>query len=248
MSLNILRWRGGYAGDMTLRMILDSNPGARSNVGIKDMNDFGGMILTAATTGTELDSLLESPAGNPDIDIVALRKEIDRLRHSSDQWFLKSHYYGSPEFNDITVDIVADRLSLPFVIKSNISKCPPPAIDGKLNSMIKDDAVREKYYLYILARECLDGSPIGDRHIDVSTIISGHDQLSVALSEHAIKLDASTEHFYQTWVDRNNVNFPTNRYVDNVRKKNYDYLDSSLSIPERYSLLAQSGNKFKILD
>jgi len=247
MSLTILRWKGGFAGDMTLRMILDSNIDSKSNVGVMDMNESAGMELTAPTTGTELDSLLKQPEGDPNTDVVALRTEVDRLRQSSDQWFLKSHYYGAPEFNSDTVDIIADKMSLPFIVKSNILKCPPPRIDENVNAIIKDDTIRKKYYMYCLAEYFLNNINISNRTITVSTIISGHDTLSYALEKQGVNINKSTKSFYQKWSERNKENFPSDRYTELVKEKKFDYLDQTLTLSERYSLLAQSGDKFKIL-
>ena len=97
MSLTILRWNGGYAGDMILKLITESNPAAKSNINFKGINQAGKIEIDTSDfkikTLTELDLIGFNLEKSRKLSQKKLKKELNRLIVDTNVWYIKSHYY-----------------------------------------------------------------------------------------------------------------------------------------------------------
>jgi len=252
MSLTILRWKGGYAGDMTLRLIMDSYPTAKTNVKFKEINEVGSIPMDishlSTTAATELDMIGLDLNDYPQFDEKKLEKELDQLVADTDVWYIKNHCYGVEKFNKYTIDIIADELSLPFVAVACLKKCNPQAVDSKLLKIITDQSVAEKYAMYNIIKDTQIKHDISDRQILVSSIIFNFDIFKQSLAQHGIVLTDSSENFYQQWHLLNKDYLPSQKYIEYINTKNYNFDDLTLTFYERYSLLVLANKKFIVLN
>ena len=160
--------------------------------------------------------------------------------------WIKSHYYDTDQFDNITVDLVADPLSLPFVILANISKASTLQQNfNRLVGSITDPMLKKKYSLYSVAVDnVMNFCPSGAQHLFVSDLLSGIDTLKTATDRVNLQLDFQFSHVYQYWFKNNRPYLPSKQYQKMVQRHNYDFMNTRLSLSERYSLMALSGNKF----
>lgn len=253
MSLTILRWKGGYAGDMVLKLITDSDPTSKSNVNFKEINQTGKVEIDTSDlkikTLTELDFISSNLEKNRKLSQKKLKKELNRLIADTNVWYIKSHYYAISEFNEFTIDIVADELSLPFVINAIFKKCGTSDFyNKKILKIIKDEKVKEKYLIYNIAKDSQIIGSISDNCIPVSSIICGFDSVKQCLAKHGIFISDTAKNFYQRWYEYNINYLPSQKYIGYVNTKNYQFDDLTLTFYERYSLLVLANKNFKILN
>ena len=252
MSLNILRWKGGYGGDTLLRLILMSHPGTRTNVVFNNnINDDGSQQLdfshVVAGNITDLDRMSLNQLVYPVLDYTALTKLLYELQHSEQSWCLKSHCYNFNKFNDITIDIVADLESLPFAVSANLSKGDTTELSyNHLVSKIKNSEILNKYTTYSLAYDAVT-SQFGSRSITLSNIISSWQNLCQSLEVFGITLHPTVKTMYQLWAEVNQKYLPSILYQQLVSNQEYNCDDTQLSMVERYCLLAVSGKRFQLL-
>jgi hypothetical protein len=253
MSLTILRWKGGYAGDMILKLITESNPAAKSNVHFKEINQAGKIEIDTSDlkikTLTELDLIGFNLETSRKLSQKKLKKKLNQLIADTNVWYIKSHYYTMSEFNEFTIDIVADEISLPFIISANLKKCDDSDFyNKKILKIIKDEKVKEKYSMYNIAKDSQIIVPISNNCIPVSSIISGFDSIKQCLAKHKIFISDDVKNFYQHWYESNTNYLPSQKYIRYVNTKKYQFDDLTLTFYERYSLLVLANEKFKILN
>jgi|688.fasta_scaffold521477_2 hypothetical protein len=253
MSLTILRWNGGYAGDIILKLITESNPAAKSNINFKGINQAGKIEIDTSDfkikTLTELDLIGFNLEKSRKLSQKKLKKELNRLIVDTNVWYIKSHYYAMSEFNEFTIDIVADELSLPFIINANLKKCGDADFyNKKILKIIKDEKVKEKYVIYNIAKGTQIIVPISDNCIPVSSIISGFDSVKQCLAKHGIFISDTVKNFYQRWYESNINYLPSQKYIKYVNTKKYQFDDLTLTFYERYSLLVLANKKFRVLN
>jgi hypothetical protein len=127
MSLRILRWKGGSGGDMILYLKSLSSPGSVINVDFDCVNAAGKTNVDFSKFNSKIPTELEKIGLHPKtwsdlIDLEKLSTEIDVYQIESTDLWAKSHYYATDQFDNITVDLVVDPTSLPFVVHSNVVK------------------------------------------------------------------------------------------------------------------------------
>jgi len=167
---------------------------------------------------------------------------------SLDDVWIKSHHYTN-QFDAITTDILVDSQSLPFVMSANVAKTDTIKYQRfhPLAARLQDSEIKIKLAWYNVGKDCLDTQVSSARHITVSDVISGWDQLRQHLLGVDIPVDPSCLTFYQHWIENNRRYFPSTDYVDMVKNHDYDWKRSNMSTVERYALLVLSQGKFRIL-
>lgn len=243
----ILRWKGGYAGDMIMYMLHLSGHKI-ANVSFLDQLSVNGRVSVefSHTTGalTEIQRIALEQRFRDCIDQDKLCQEIASL---NDVW-IKSHHY-TDQFNDITTDILADAQSLSFVMLANIHKTDTMKYlrFHPLASGIQDPEIKVKLAFYNVGKDSMDTQVKSARHISVSDIISGWDPLMQSLRDVDIHISASCLEFYQHWIEHNRQFFPSPNYVSMIKNLDYDWKRSDITTVERYALLVLSQEKFKVL-
>jgi hypothetical protein len=246
--LTLLRWKGGYAGDMLLNLILKSNPQIKTNVTLSEVMSTG-KIKVSRNQIENFIQVSNMAFYKMPVDESRLVDEINELVESNDIWYIKSHYYESNKFNNLTVDITTNPTWLPFTTVANVEKSDK-ILNTDYNLPIQgvdDPELKKKYALYNVAKDSLMQTSFGDRTISISDILAGWEQLIKAAELAEIYVDISTKEFYNNWYKLNTQYFPSDRYKKYILDNNYDYFDTQLSLGERYCLLALSGEKFKVL-
>jgi len=247
MPANILRWKGGSGGDMILYFKSFSNPLSVINVKFSSMEKIGKIGIDSLKINQLNLSEVDKIALTTDwVDLARLSDEILQYRNNVNVTWIKSHYYETDQFNDITVDLVVDPVSLPFVVLSNIIKTDTVEVNfNKLSSLISDVAVKTNYSMYSVAYDLINNQKnISDQTLLVSDLLVDLPTFKTAVSNTSLHLDFSFSKVYQDWLISNQTYIPSKQYQKKVVAQDYSFMDTNLSIAERYSLLVLSGNKF----
>jgi len=243
----ILRWKGGYAGDMIMYMMHLSGYKI-ANVRFLDQVSGDGRVSIDFdhTSGplTEIQRIALEQRFREHMDQDRLCQQI---RSCDDVW-IKSHYYTN-KFDDITTDILADAQSLPFVISANIHKTDTMKYlrFHPLTSRLRDPEIKIKLAFYNVGKDSMDAEITSACSVNVSAIISGWNRLIESLTDVGVYIDHSCQEFYEHWVENNRQYFPSAIYIDMVNKHDYDWKRLDIAAVERYALLVLSQEKFKIL-
>jgi hypothetical protein len=139
-----------------------------------------------------------------------------------------------------------DSFSLPFVVFSNIAKTDTVERNfNKLSESITDPVLKNNYSLYSVAMDnVINFQPSGLRHLLVSDILSGLETFKIATDSVNLQLDFKFSKIYNHWLTNNRPHLPSKQYQKMVQNCDYDFMNTTLSQAERYSLMALSGNKF----
>ena len=244
----IMRWKGGYGGDMVL-YVMHASGIPVANVNFADGIDPQGRTLVHIPKPHEITREIEKLALHQDnmhtVDRVKLADEIANLGPT----WLKSHCYDT-FFDDQTVDIQADAAGLPFVIASNIAKTDTLARKSfhQLADKIGDEMILEKLALYNLARDSMNTTTQSPQKILVSQVISGWSVLCAAMTDIGVQLAASGAPFYHAWLQNNGRYLPSRRYLEMIAVQNFDWASQEITLAERYSALVLAGERFRVLD
>jgi hypothetical protein len=249
VSVNILRWRPGAGGDMILYYKSLCSPGSVINVdyiGIENGRTMVDIDKTLARLHSQIVKITEADQFNQ-VNQQLLLEEIHNIDSTLDVW-LKSHYYDTVLLDSITVDIVASELTIPFMISAGVDKTFNNNIQyNKLMAMIKDPQIRINYALYVLAIEAINNRVSSQQKIYVDDIINGVDSFMRVTDQVGLHLDFDLRYIYVNWLENNKKYLPSDQYQRMVADKDYDWSDTELSLAERYTLLALSGDKFRNL-
>jgi len=250
MSVRILRWKGGAGGDMILYLKSLSMPGSVLNVSFTPMDkngktglDFSKVNLLAPT---ELEKITLLPTWLDQVNLEKLSDEI--LKHQSDvnTVWLKSHYYKTDQFNNITIDIVVDEYSLPFLIAANVSKTNTTKLDfNPLISKIANNQQKFNYSMYCVAVDCMYNQQNVSKHtIPLSDLLVNVDTFDAVVTQHNIGIDSTFYNIYNDWLCSNLRYMPSLQYRKKVLDKDYNFEDPGLTLAEKYSLLVLAKKKF----
>jgi hypothetical protein len=253
MPVKILRWKGGAGGDMILHLKSLSHPGSVVNVVTKNIGDDGKTAVDFSHIQHDVtEEILKITLYNwvELVDIEILQQEIQKLHSQNCLLWVKSHYYKTDFFNDITVDIVADPVSLPFLVASNIKKTETTTLDfNKLTGLIPDPQIKYNYATYCVAVDSLGPTDnVGSQKLLLSNIIGGYGTFKKFTDSVGLDINGDFEWLYNQWLEKNQQNLPSQQYQTMVKDKNYDFMNQDLSLFERYSLMALAGSKFVNLD
>jgi len=251
MPVSILRWRGGSGGDMILFFKSLSSLGSVVNVEFDHIDQSGKTNVNFSKIKQfgpqrEIDKLALNPDWLKQIKPQQLSVEIADYMLGSKSVWIKSHYYDIDQYDNITVDLVVDSFSLPFVVFSNIAKTDTVERNfNKLSESITDPVLKNNYSLYSVAMDnVINFQPSGLRHLLVSDILSGLETFKIATDSVNLQLDFKFSKIYNHWLTNNRPHLPSKQYQKMVQNCDYDFMNTTLSQAERYSLMALSGNKF----
>lgn len=244
MTVNILRWQGGFAGDIVLKLILESNPDYKSNTIYGNIDQTNGQTqISHQQYVKEYDKLTKI---SMDVDYDKVRQELAELAQSDHCYLIKSHKFDFDHNN--TIDIIVESELLPFVVRANIEKTSTLTVDyNNLVNKIPNPEIKRKYSYYNLAKTFIK-QPKNTQKLNFNKIYSSWQNLQTALENLGFKLDNQFQHIHATWLQYNKKYSPSQRYLDYIGQKEYNYNDTNLDVVERYCLLALSEEKFIVLD
>jgi hypothetical protein len=245
----MLRWKGGSGGDMILYLKSLSDPGSVINV------DFCAVIESGKThlDLTRHDELLLTELGkialpdrNMPVDLKKLATEIESYVDTEKTVWAKSHYYKTTQFNYLTVDLVVDVVSLPFVVLCNLVKTNTLVLNfNQLSGLIPDPDIRLNYSMYCVAIDTIQSNNyISNQTIKTSELLMGVETFKSSIEKVNLGINFEFSYIYNDWFEKNKKYMPSQEYQDMVLSQNYDFFNTTLSKVERYSLMALSGNKF----
>jgi len=252
MSLNILRWKGGFAGDIVLQLVTNSST-VHTNVKFKSsISDQGRIQLDFSHLNLnnlqQIDRIALTQPYNSDINPKLLKQEFDHLIASDQAWWIKSHYYQQDFYNEQIIDIVIDHWLLPFAVAANINKTETLTTEfNPLVSKITNPFVQYQYSIYNLAKDFVCAYST-NRVLQLKQILSGWNELQQTMRQFNIDLDDQSRNLYETWLEINKKYFPTASYQQCLQTRNYDIDQRGLTLIEKYCLLALSNCKFQLLE
>ena len=252
MSLNILRWKGGFGGDIVLQLVTNSSA-VHTNVKFKSSISESGRIQLDFSQ-LDLDNLQQidrialTHPYNSGIDPKLLKQEFDHLIASGQSWWIKSHYYQQDFYNEQIIDIVIDNWLLPFAVAANINKTETLTTEfNPLVSKITDPFVQYQYSIYNLAKDFVCAYST-NRVLQLKQILSGWNELQHAMRQFNVDLDDRSRSLYENWLEINKEYFPTASYQQCLQTNNYNIAQRGLTLIEKYCLLVLSDCKFKLLE
>lgn len=246
MTVRILRWKGGYAGDMVMCLMHLSGYKIVNVNFLNKISQFGRVIVDSSNVCgalSEIDRISLAKHFRDSLDDDRLAKEIRSL----DGGWIKSHYYNN-SFDDITTDIGVDPVSLPFVMSANVYKTDTlqTQIFCPIADRVKDADVRIKLALYNVGIDSFNTTSNAVSKISVSDLLQGWNTLCTKLDLVDIHIDPQARHFYQNWLTKNKKYFAGSHFLEAVKNPGYDPDHNDLSLAERYALLVLKGQKFQL--
>lgn len=258
MPIKLLRWKSGAAGDTVLKFVLESNPDILSQVSYIDNNTFDRSTVDLEYMANfKYKEIALMSASYNKIDENILLHELQQLdrENKNCQWLLKTHSYINFPYS--VIDIVTDSIILPFAVTAGLKKNFQdenidlnPWYDPEYNNIvrkIKDPVILYKYNCYNLAIDRISTKITNSKQIKLIDILSGWDTFLRSLNCVQLYVVDSAKNYYDTWLEKNSMFFPSKDYISLVNAKKYDYTCTKLSLEEKYCLLALAGEKFKIL-
>ena len=251
MSLNILRWEGGFGGDLLMKLISGSSA-VRTNTKFQDgLSDQGKILLDFSHLNLDRLKQIDCIAAQEffsKINAALLKQELDELVAGDQPWWVKSHYYAQDFYTDHIIDIVADQEYLPFAVSANISKTNTIHSDfNLLVSKITNPHVRYQYSIYSVAKDFVRPCTT-TRTIQIKQLFSGWEQLKQTLKIFDVTLDDELENTYDNWLNANIKYLPSSTYQYLAQTQDYNIDHPKITLIERYCLLVLSGRKFRLLD
>lgn len=247
MTARILRWKGGYGGDMIMYLMHLSGYKI-ANVIFRDAMDCQGRVtVDFSHVNQALTEIQKIALDRPFRDTIDEDRLIQEITAVDGMW-IKSHHYTSL-FDSITTDLVVDAKSLPFAIAANIIKTNTMTTKDfhPLAQRVQDPDIKIKLAFYNVGVDMLATLPLTKNQITVSDIISGWHTLEPRLQSLGLQMNRSAQLFYQQWSTNNRQYFASETYAHMVHAHDYDYTQRNLSLSERYALLILSGERFCIL-
>ena len=251
MSITLLRWKSGSAGDTILKMLLDSNS-IQSQNRYLNYGQLRTNIDIAYVKNFRFDQIAKmSLMDFSNVDKNLLFEQLDKLylENKDVHWLLKTHCYF--DYRYPVIDIEIDKEYLPFVVKASLTKNSREVKlipeYSTLTSKILDADLLYKFDCYNYAYDILKINNYSDKKINIESILSGWDSLLTAVTNLGLKLDSSCKDYFNTWLATNKQFMPSAEYKFKIKSCNYNIDDSIIDLVEQYCLLALSGQKFKVL-
>jgi hypothetical protein len=252
MSIKLLRWTSGMAGDTVLKLLLDSDTNLQSQNKYIALNDGQSQIDYHYCKSFKYNQIAEMSLMHAfDVDQVILFDQLQQLESDdvNAQWLLKTHCYF--DFLYPVVDITVNAEQMPFVIKAGLHKnsraknlLPNYHV---LASKISDPEILYKFDCFNYAQDLLQTRNYSSDQLNLKDILSGWEDFVTALVKVNLNISAQCQIYYNQWVEENQKFMPTTAYLELIAHQNFDYNNSKLTIEERYCLLALCKQKFKIL-
>ena len=237
MSLTLLRWSGGYAGESILHSILLSNPSLKSNFQFTGLNESGRTEFIANDIESKL-GIGTASAVNSKIDMDKLVDELRKLQVSTDHYIIKCHVYDDCLNEFDTIDIQATNAYLPFVSYCALIKGRTIQFNSDPNyihykKIIKDEQVLQRYTCFILAQFFLKHNI----RVASQAVLNLDDWIG---NEEKISLPWDYNKDYRKqWLEKNQQYFPTDKYLEvYTSNRNVEEItDYKIPWYEKYALL-----------
>ena len=192
-----------------------SDPGSVINVEFDCVNAVGKTNVDFSKFNSKIPTELEKIGLHPKtytdlIDLEKLSTEIDVYQIESTDLWAKSHYYATDQFDSITVDLVVDPTSLPFVVHSNIVKTDTVDINfNKLSAQISDPIIKTNYALYSVAVDLVTNyKTVSNQQLLVSDLLCDLETFKTATNNINLGLDFNFYNIYQQWLASNQEYIP----------------------------------------
>jgi len=251
MSITLLRWKAGAGGDTLLKLLLESDPELLSQNRYLSQQGGKTMFDVDYVDSFRYQSIAKMSRVQPaEVDQTKLFQELEQLyqENPAQRWLLKTHCYF--DFLYPIIDIVIDRIMLPFAIQANLTKnSRQKNLMPDYHPMIpkiKDPDILYKFDCYNSAVDLLQVR-YADQQIQLLDLLSGWDQLDLAVSSLGLHLSKDCCGYYLGWLQNNQQFMPSCTFISLVQNANYDYHNTALTTVERYCLLAMAGEKFCLL-
>jgi hypothetical protein len=250
MTVSIIRWKGGAAGDLLSYLINESSIRPIENVKFKNICVISGKIILDFewidySDLREIDKI----ALYKSVDLSKIELELSNFDKTDTVHWIKSHYYQHPVRLNQTIDIVIDNYSLSFAGIANVTKTV--TLDTAFNKFVGKLAGHQKkqYTLYaVMWDQMYNNKLVSDKKILLSEMISGYDRLYDACCNVGIFLDNKCKEIYKCWFDNNKKFLPSAQYLNCLKNNDFDIeKNKSLALHEKYSLMVLDKQKFKFI-
>ena len=252
MSIKLLRWTSGMAGDTVLKLLLDSDANLQSQNRYIALSDGQSQIDYNYCKSFKYNQIAEMSLMHAfDVDPIVLFEQLEQLESDdvTAQWLLKTHCYF--DFLYPVVDITVNAEQMPFVVKAGLHKnsraknlLPNYHV---LASKISDPAILYKFDCFNYAQDLLQTRNYSADQLNLKHILGGWEDFVTALSKVNLNISAHCQTYYNQWLEENQRFVPSTAYLKLLEQQDFDYNNDKLTIEERYCLLALSKQKFKIL-
>ena len=269
MSSILLRWPGGGGGDTILTLLLGSNNVYTNIHAFNKIDTVTGQSLLTNKFDKEYPSFYKL-AGNPlltsKIDKVLLKQDIIKLIGKKDLFVLKTHYFDKYFDQDICdivdiVDIGFKIKFLPFIVRANLNKTPTLVNSRIVNNSHFDSTMHtiaekltedqnKQIVTWHIIKDMINKVRIfnlENASIMTEDLFYDREHLKTYFQSKNLMLDITADYFDQ-WVENNKKLLPSNTFQNYIENTNYNHLDDSLDMVERYTLLALSGKNFQFID
>ena len=264
----ILRWLGGGGGDTIMNLLSHSNDVYTNIHATNKIDPVTGRSLISEKFDEDYPSFYDMSHDEniKDIDSKALKQDIVKLNRKKDTFLLKSHHWDKKLDKDICdiVDIVNIGYTIafiPFIVRANLHKTPTLAnsklknkthFDYSLSKIAKKltDKQHEKVVTWNIITDLINKARIFNLEnatITIADIFYNRDHLKTYFQSRSLKLDITSDYLNQ-WVEQNKKFLPSKTFQNYIDNTNYNHIDSSLDMVERYTLLALSGKNFQFID
>lgn len=257
MSGFIFRWAGGQGGDILMALI-SQNKNVYTNFTPKQLSEEGQMI-GLGKNDKNYSTLTRLPAGRSvQIDYKKLREDIIKIKKNKNNFVIRAFVYNKifdKNIKDIIeiVDIGCTLEFLPFVIEANIKKCYTRTLEkisfeNNITNILQQRLSveqREKFVIWNVILGTLERINDKDLNFSITTddIVHNTDKIVSFFNSKNIMINFKDD-LYKSWKNTNTKILPSLQYQKYIQQKNYQYQDKTLSIIERYILLALSKKKF----
>jgi hypothetical protein len=251
MTVSILRFAPGSCGDTLLKLILDNDPST-----ICDFKFNSDPLHNGATTSSRNNDILKLFPCLINIEnledtsqLENVHDILDRLNYKKQKFIFKCHCY-KPEFNkllDFTIDINVSEELYPFVAGALVAKNWANGLMLDVVQSLESVEMRVAMSWYIIARRQIAYKRLySSKQIKLEDVLFNYESCKSAMTK--VGFDISNEEYYLSWYKKQKIFLPSEQYVNYVKTNNYNWLDTKLSLVERYCLQSLDNVEFQFLE
>lgn len=252
MSITLLRWKSGAAGDTLLKMLLLSNnvqsqmryvsgPPDRTHLDVEAIKSFRYDQISMMALHNSIN--------------VAQDKLLAQLRGLEQEaplqpWLLKTHCYFEFPYRVIDIKVGVDLV--PFTVKASLIKnsrsknlIPDYHPDAKNMS---DPETLYRFDCHNYTYDLLYNQP--EKHSDVfdlSTMLGTWDGIVDSVNALGYTISDDCQDAWAAWKAANSHLMPSARFQKLLADSQFDYDNKELTLEERYCFLVMSGQPFRVL-
>ena len=268
MSGIILRWPGGGGGDTIMNLLSHSNDVYTNIHATNEIDPATGQSLISEKFDEDYPSFynMALPVTIKTLDSKALKQDIVKLNSKKDTFLLKSHRWDKNLDKDICdiVDIVNIGYTIafiPFIVRANLNKTKTLVNSRIVNKSYFDSTIHKiakkltedqnkQIVTWHIIKDMINKVRIfnlENASIMTEDLFYDREHLKTYFQSRSLKLDITSDYLDQ-WVEYNKKLLPSNTFQNYIENTNYNHLDDSLDMVERYTLLALSGKNFQFID